>query len=170
MPDDSDDQQNDDKGTGATPTPSVTELQQQVEHWREQARKQEKRAKDNAAAATELQRLKDADKSEGERASEAAKAAEERAAKAERELMRLTVAAEKGLTPSQARRLQGDSEDDLRADADALLQDFPSKPAATATSRRPTEALGAGAGGGDPTDQPEELDPDKLAAAVTAAQ
>lgn len=50
-----------------------------VEFWRAQARKQETRAKENAAAAKRLQALEDATKSEQERAAERVTAAEQRA-------------------------------------------------------------------------------------------
>lgn len=73
----------------------------------------------------------DADKSEAEKRA----AAEERAAKAELAVARLEVAAEKGLTPAQARRLQGATREELAADADQILIDFP---VTTATPAGPT--------------------------------
>lgn len=42
----------------------------------------------------------------------------------ERRALRLEVALEKGLTPAMAKRLVGDTYDDLVADADDLLRDF----------------------------------------------
>lgn len=68
----------------------------------------------------------DADKSEAEKRA----AAEERAAKAELNVARLEVAAEKGLTPAQAKRLQGTTREELTADADQILIDFPGAPGA----------------------------------------
>jgi predicted phage tail protein len=69
----------------ATETEATTEEQAEanpaetVEHWREIARKQEKRAKENAAAAQRLAELEDAQKSESEKAAD-------RIAKAEAEV------------------------------------------------------------------------------------
>jgi hypothetical protein len=47
---------------------------------------------------------------------------------------RVEVAAEKGLTPAQAKRLVGKSRDELAADADEIIRDFP---AAAAGTNRP---------------------------------
>jgi hypothetical protein len=52
---------------------------------------------------------------------------EERATKAERQALRADVAQAKGLTPGQAKRLQGATREELEADADELLSMF--KPA-----------------------------------------
>lgn len=137
-----------------------------IAKWKALARKHEQTAKANAEAARKLAELEDRDKSAADKAAEQSAAAIARAEKAERELVRLRVASEKGLTPAQAKRLVGNTEDELAADADELLADLkPSAPPAAAATRRPTETL---SGGGDPAQQPEELDPDKLAAAVTA--
>lgn len=71
----------------ATEAEATTEQQQQseanpaetVDHWREIARKQERRAKENAAAAQRLAELEDAQKSESEKVAD-------RIAKAEAEV------------------------------------------------------------------------------------
>jgi hypothetical protein len=140
--------------------------QKEAEKWREHSRKQEKLAKSNADAAKRLAQLEDASKSEQQRAADAQKAAEQRAAKAEAELLRVRIAAEHDLSPADARRLIGDTEDELRADAAAYADERkPSK--ATGATRRPTEQL---RGGAEPDEQPEELDPEKLAAAIAAAR
>lgn len=98
----------------------------------------------------------DADKSEAEKRA----AAEQRATDAELRALRLEVAAEKGLTPAQAKRLIGATRDELAADADEILAAFahatPGKPASPApdpsqgpkgapTTPRPT-SLGAAVG------------------------
>jgi hypothetical protein len=67
-------------------------------------------------------------KSEVEALAERVSAQERRAADAELRALRLEVAAEKGLTPAQAARLQGASRDELTADADALKALFPAAP------------------------------------------
>lgn len=63
---------------------------------------------------------------------------------AELKALRLEVAAEKGLTPQQAARLQGATREELAADADALKELFP------------TPAQGAPAGNGSPAPDPSQ--------------
>lgn len=68
----------------------------------------------------------DADKTEAEKRA----ASEARAEAAELRATRLEVAHEKGLTPAQAKRLVGTTREELEADADEVLRDFPVAPAA----------------------------------------
>jgi hypothetical protein len=68
--------------TGPPPDQSE-DLQKQLEHWKSQAKKQELRAKDNVAAAKELERLKQQSMSDAERA--AAEARTDERAKVTRE-------------------------------------------------------------------------------------
>lgn len=82
-------------------------------------REAEKRAKE---LADRLQEIEDAEKSELQKIQERAEAAEKAASQHERELMRLQIAHEKGLTPAQAKRLSGDDREALAADADELLE------------------------------------------------
>lgn len=74
-----------------------------------------------------LQEFEDRDKTEAQKLAERAEAAERRAAEFETASMRLEVAAEKGLTPAQAKRLVGATREELEADAEELLATF--KPA-----------------------------------------
>lgn len=67
----------------------------------------------------------DADKTEAEKRV----AAEERATAAELKVVRLEVAAEKGLTPAQAKRLIGSTREELEADADDIITTLPAAPA-----------------------------------------
>jgi hypothetical protein len=82
-------------------------------------------------AERKLKEFEDAGKSELEKATTAASEAAKRAEEAELKALRLEVAGDKGLTPSQARRLVGTTKEELEADADQLLEDFAanSKPA-----------------------------------------
>jgi hypothetical protein len=48
---------------------------------------------------------------------------------AELRATRLEIAHEKGLTPAQAKRLVGATKEELEADADEILRDFPVTPA-----------------------------------------
>lgn len=59
------------------------------------------------------------------KATKRADTAEAEAKKAIARADKLEVAAEKGLTPAQAKRLQGDTKEELEADADEILEAFP---------------------------------------------
>lgn len=75
--------------------------------------------------------------------------------------LRLEVAAAKGLSPAQAKRLVGSTKEELEADADEILEAFPAKNGATPPpTNKPSPSL---RGGNDPTEEPDELDPKKLA-------
>jgi hypothetical protein len=113
---------------------------QQVAYWRHHSRKHEARA--NAApdaaelerlraAETELNTRKAAELSETQRLQKEADDAKAlaatnaaTAAAATAELLRVQVAADKGLTVAQAKRLQGSTKEELEADADALKAEF----------------------------------------------
>lgn len=98
------------------PKPSET-----VDFWKQKAREQEKRAKENADAAKRLAELEAQNLSEVEKAQKTAQEATERLAEYERTAMRQKVALEKGLPAELVGRLQGVTEDELSEDADALL-------------------------------------------------
>lgn len=83
-----------------------------------------KRAK---AAEDRLAEIDAANKTDAEKAADRLADAEKKATEAQARADRLEVAAAKGLTPSQAKRLQGSTVEELEADADELLADF--KPA-----------------------------------------
>ncbi|WP_435613295.1 hypothetical protein [Streptomyces sp. bgisy159] len=119
----------------STPVADMS-AEHQVAYWKHHARKHEQRA--NAAPdAAELERLRQADEElkkrqaadlseterlQKERDDAAAEAATAKAAaeQASRKALVLEVAADKGLTPAQAARLQGSTKEELEADADAL--------------------------------------------------
>lgn len=105
----------------ATSEPLPSNDDNDLEHWKEVARKNEKRARDNAGAAKRLAEIEAANQTELEKAQGAATAAEQRAAAAELELTRHRVAVAKGLPADMASRLQGDDEKAMQADADVLL-------------------------------------------------
>jgi hypothetical protein len=75
-------------------------------------------------ALSELKKYQDRDKSETEKLEERASTAEKDAAAARSELLRLRVAAKKNLDPDLADRLRGETEKELEADADRLLEKF----------------------------------------------
>lgn len=107
----------------------------------------------------ELQQLKDKDKSDSEKLADRLAAAERRAAEAESTAARMEVAAAKGLSAAQARRLVGTTREELEADADELLSSFrPQGQDNTSGDRPPTPATRPTApvsGGSDPTQAPE---------------
>ena len=93
-----------------------------------------------------LKEYEDRDKSELEKLTESQAAAERRAQEAELRAARLEVAAEKGLTPAQAKRLVGTTREELEADAAEILRDFP----AAASPRTPRPDPTQGSRGGKP--------------------
>lgn len=105
------------------------------------------RLKELEPLAKQAQEAADARKTADERAAERITAAEQRAADAETRALRLEVAAEKGLTPAQARRLVGSTREELEADAADLLESFPAASALEATppNGRPKERMRPGA-------------------------
>jgi hypothetical protein len=138
-------------------------------------RRFEAEAKKNATAAERLAEAENADKSEVQRATDKAAAAEARAKAAELRADRLEIAASKGIPPSLAGRLMGETREELEADADELLKvmkpgeggdtaDKGASPNGAGDSRaRPKESLRSGAA---PQAEPEENDPTKLAALI----
>ena len=116
-------------------------------------------AKANKEAETlrlKLKEFEDRDKTEAQRLTERVEAAEKRALEMETSALRLEVAAEKGLSPAQARRLVGATREELEADADDLLATFtPPKADDSATSETVLASLDLGTRGtataaGDP--------------------
>lgn len=106
--------------------------------------------KEAEALRLKLKEFEDRDKTELERLTERAEAAERAAAATEVKALRLEVAAEQGLTPAQAKRLVGESREELEADAKELLATF--KPAASGddSTETVTESLDLGIRSGSP--------------------
>lgn len=75
-----------------------------------------------------LKKFEDRDKSEIQRAADERDEARKEAEKARTAYMRLKVGATKGLPLSLAERLQGETEDEMSDDADALLADMKQQP------------------------------------------
>lgn len=122
--------------TTADPTDQNTDAQSATDDsavdWKAKARDWEKRAKQNHARVQELEpkatqydALEQASKSELDRAREQATALQHELATTQRQALVASVALDKGLPANLARRLQGESRDDLEADADELLSQFP---------------------------------------------
>lgn len=132
----------------------------EAEKWKALARKHEAQAKANAEKAKKLDELDEADKTEAQKAADRAAAAEKRAEEAEIRALRIEVAASKGLSPSQAKRLVGTTREELESDADEFLESIRSDDAGKPPGGKPKEDL---RGGGTPSEEPEEMDPRKLA-------
>jgi len=150
-----------DSNSGQTAPDTGRDWQAEAEKWKALARKHEEQAKANYE---ELQRLKaasDASKSEMDKLREQLAALEKRTAEAERKALLAEVAQAKGLTPAQARRLQGNTREELEADADDLLAAFgiARKQSESGVFGRPKERLKPGAA---PDVEPEPS-PDDLA-------
>lgn len=86
------------------------------------------RLKELEPLAAKAKELEEAGRSDLEKLTSRAEQAEQRATSSEARALRLEVAFEKGLTPAQAKRLVGGSREELEADADEILRDFPVKP------------------------------------------
>jgi hypothetical protein len=84
----------------------------------------EARLKELEPLAAKAKKLEEASKTEAEKLTERATAAEKRATDAESKALRMEVAAAKGLTQAQAKRLVGATKEELEADADELLASF----------------------------------------------
>lgn len=96
-----------------------------LDQERKARRDAEKKAKD---LEDRLKEIEDKDKSEVERLTARNTELENALGAATVQRDRFKVALDKGLTATQAKRLVGDTEDDLAADADELLADLGAKP------------------------------------------
>lgn len=105
-------------------TETVVDWKAEAEKWKALSRKNETEAKALRPAAQKLAELEESQKSELEKAQARAEAAEKKATETELSALRASVALEKGLTASQAKRLVGASREDLESDADELLADL----------------------------------------------
>lgn len=123
-----------------TDDPRIAKANKEAATYRSRLREAEKELAQHRKAAEEKAA---ADKTEAERRADA----EARAAAAEQRALRLEVAAEKGLTPAQAKRLVGDTREQLEADADEILTTFPT--AAPEKPKKPKPDPSQGPRGGD---------------------
>lgn len=120
-----------------------------------------------ADVKAQLQELSDKDKPDLERLTKENADLKQSLADRDGRLLRSEIAAAKGLSPAQAKRLVGASKEELEADADEILEAFPMAGAPKPPpSDRPKPSL---RGGSDPSDEPEETDPRKLAEQVPRA-
>lgn len=117
-----------------------------LEAERRARRDAEKQLRDLTAR---LKEIEDKDKSEVDRLREQVEQLKSEAATHAAKALRAEVASEKGLTAAQAKRLVGDTREELEADADDILASFPTAPGVTPPpSEKPHTEL---RGGNDPT-------------------
>lgn len=90
-----------------------------------------------------LKEFEDRDKTEHQKLAESHAAAEQRAKDAELRATRLEVAADKGLTSAQAKRLVGTTREEVEADADEVLRDFPTAAKPGVKTPRPDPSQGS---------------------------
>lgn len=102
-----------------------------------EAKNLRQRVKELEQAELKLREIEDGEKSELQRLQEQLQDAEKRAGTAQMESLRLQVAHDKGLSPSQARRLSGSTLEELEADAEELLELF-ARPSQEDTPRVPS--------------------------------
>lgn len=137
------------------------------------AMKRERNAarKELADYRAKLKEIEDKDKTEAQRLQEARDEAANRAAKAEEQARSLSIAMERAPTHATlaqvravAKRVRGESDEDMESDADELFELLAPAPKDDGPPRKvagkPRERL---RGGGDPEEEPEESDPRKLA-------
>jgi len=148
-----------------------TDWKAEAEKWKSLSRKNEKDANARAAA---LKKYEDANKSEAQRLEEERDSHRTRAEKAEAALKRREVAEQQApehATPAQiravAKRLAGDTDEELEKDADELFALLAPAPTGSKTASRPKERL---RGGSEPDEDVEETDPRKLAALIPRRQ
>ena len=117
----------------------IQKVNREAAGLRERAKKAEARLAEIGAA----------NKTDAEKAADRLADAEKKATEAQARADRLEVAAAKGLTPSQAKRLQGSTVEELEADADELLADFKPADDGQGMPRRKPRELSSG---NDPDD------------------
>ena len=120
---------------GTEPTGGETVSRADYDKLLAQSRKWEQRSKDNAAAAKELEALKDASKTDAEKLADATKRAEraeERLAEYERRAERAAIVAEvaaaKGVDAEWLGRMNGDDRKDIEANADYIASKLSGAP------------------------------------------
>lgn len=128
----------------------------------------DKLKKERDAFATQVKEHEDKTKTEAQKLEERASNAESGLSTAQRETARLRIALKKNLTETQAKRLVGDTEEELEADADELLASFKDDETDEGSGgggerRTPKPRMRTGAA---PNSEPEETDPEKLAELV----
>lgn len=172
--DDVDKKDEDDSGDEQL-SPAGQRAYERVKEERRSFREERDRAKAELAEAQKaLSKYSDKDKSETQRLIEERDAAKADLAKATSSMKRREFAEETApehATAAQiravAKRLTGDTDAELEADAKELYALIAPEPTKAPVSSKPKERL---RGGGDPTEDAGEMDPKKLAALIPRAR
>lgn len=145
MPDDTEPVTGDDTEptTGTDPDSGAKKA---LDAERKARREAEKQLREMSAR---LKEIEDKDKSETDRLREQVEQLKSEAQQNAAKALRAEIAAEKGLTAAQAKRLVGSSREELEADADEILEAFPTGGVKPPPSDKPRPDL---RGGTDPTD------------------
>jgi len=110
-------------GTEAATEKTETKPTETVDFWKQKAREQEKRAKENATAAARLAEIEESQKSEAQKSADRIKQLETEAAEAHREALRFKVASKHGIDSEMADLLlTGSDEDAMTKQAEAIKQ------------------------------------------------
>lgn len=168
------------KPEGTDPATGEPKGDDPVEKWRSLSRKNEK---DLRETQRKLKEYEDKGKTETQRLEEARDSFKTAAEKASSELKYMNVAIEHApahATLAQlrkvAKRLRGDSDEDLETDAKELWDDFAPAPKESSDSGASKPGSVAGKpkerlkGGADPGDAPDEMNPAKIAAGIPRAR
>lgn len=123
------------------------------------------RLKEIEPLAAKAKELEDAGRSELEKLTARAETAERERGELTTKAMRLEVAFEKGLTPAQAKRLVGANREELEADAEEILRDFPVK-----ADGRPRGNADLGPRPSAPPANPQQADLMQIEADLRASQ
>ena len=150
---------------GDAPDPDAgKDWRSEAERWKRLSRKNEQSVKE---LAEKLRKYEDANKTEAQRLQEALDSHKTRAERAEAALKRREIAEEHApphATLAQikavAKRLAGDTDEELAQDAQELFALLAPAPATPKTPARPKERL---RGGSEPDEDVDETDPRKLA-------
>lgn len=106
-----------------TPAPEETtetvDYKAEAEKWKTMSRKNEDRARENAAKAKRLDEIEEQSKTDLQKAVDAQQAAEKRASELEMKALRASIAAQKGVVPEL---LTGTTEEEITQAADLLIQ------------------------------------------------
>ena len=110
------------ENTEQEPTHEATATPAQETDWQAEARKWEKRAKENKSAADKLAEIEESKKTEIQKAAERAEQAEKRISELERDKGRLSVIATNQIPEEYQDLVKGDSEEELVASAQKVKQ------------------------------------------------
>lgn len=156
------------EGADSSGSNGQDDLAAQLQHWKAQARKQEQRAKENAKAAAEYQKIQDANKTELQKAQERAEKAERDAAEAVASHSRVMAAAMHDLPVELIDTLGTGTAEEIEQRAEAIATAISNR--ATDLAKRTVEAMGLtwpgnGQQGGTPGSAPTAA----MAAAMAGA-